>query len=538
MKTVAIYSRKSKFTDKGESIANQIQLCKEYAERLGINEFIIYDKDEGFSGGNINRPDFQRMMKDAKAKKFDTLICYRLDRIGRSVADFSTLFQELQELGIGFVSIREQFDTSTPMGRAMMYIASVFAQLERETTAERVRDNMLELAKSGRWLGGQTPLGFESEAISYFDAEMKERKMYKLSPVAQEMEIVRLIYQKYLEYESLSQVLKYLLSNNIKTKQGCDWNKKSIQAILTNVVYVRASKDVFDYLEEQGITVAGTPDGKHGMLTYNKKQGRKVYRGTEEWIAAVAKHEGVINADTWLKVQKQLEANKEKAPRLGKTNTALLTGLLRCAKCGSTMRVSYGGISPKTGEKIYYYTCSMKNASGGTRCDNSNIRGDLLERAVDNKLKEATLDTGLFIQEIQKWKQEAAATNDTAAQRNDINKKIQNNEQAIENLVKQLSQSQDSIASKYIIAEIEKLNKEVEAYKEQLQALEQKSSEFGNIDMNLDILIGAMQTYNNMKDDCTIEERRMLLRNVIDAVYWDGSTGNVEIKRWGLGKKK
>jgi site-specific DNA recombinase len=78
-------------------------------------------------------------------------------------------------------------------------------------------------------------------------------------------------------------------------------------------------------LEVQGITVAGIPDGKHGLLTYNKKQGRKTYRDTEEWIAAVSKHEGIINADKWLKVQRLLTTNKEKAPRLGKTNTALLT---------------------------------------------------------------------------------------------------------------------------------------------------------------------------------------------------------------------
>lgn len=102
-------------------------------------------------------------MQDAKANKFDYLVCYRLDRISRNVSDFSTLIEKLNKLDISFISIKEQFDTSTPMGRAMMFISSVFAQLERETIAERIKDNMYELARTGRWLGGKTPHGFSSK---------------------------------------------------------------------------------------------------------------------------------------------------------------------------------------------------------------------------------------------------------------------------------------------------------------------------------------------------------------------------------------
>ena len=179
---IAIYSRKSKYTGKGDSIVNQIQMCKDYIETHYINndlEYIIYE-DEGFSGGIINRPRFQKLLSDIKKEKFDILICYRLDRISRNVSDFSTTLEELQSYGVDFISIKEQFDTTTPMGRAMIYIASVFAQLERETIAERVRDNMVELAKSGKWSGGRTPLGFNSESSSYIDEEGNERKLVKL----------------------------------------------------------------------------------------------------------------------------------------------------------------------------------------------------------------------------------------------------------------------------------------------------------------------------------------------------------------------
>ena len=134
--SIAIYSRKSKFTGKGESIGNQIELCKEYIRAHygddALEHLVVYE-DEGFSGGNLNRPDFKKMMAAAKERKFKAIIVYRLDRISRNISDFSSLIEELARLDVAFVSIKEQFDTGSPMGRAMMYIASVFSQLERET---------------------------------------------------------------------------------------------------------------------------------------------------------------------------------------------------------------------------------------------------------------------------------------------------------------------------------------------------------------------------------------------------------------------
>ena len=167
---IAIYSRKSKFTGKGESIGNQVELCKEYVRNMfgeaDADRCVVFE-DEGFSGGNLKRPDFQRMMEEVRKRKFKAIIVYRLDRISRNISDFTGLIDELNKLDVSFVSIREQFDTSTPMGRAMMFIISVFSQLERETIAERIRDNMHELAKTGRWLGGNTPTGFKSRMCPF-----------------------------------------------------------------------------------------------------------------------------------------------------------------------------------------------------------------------------------------------------------------------------------------------------------------------------------------------------------------------------------
>ena len=144
---IAIYSRKSKFTGKGESIENQVEICKsrikaQYPD-INDNDILIFE-DEGFSGGNMNRPKFKEMMRLVKDNKIKAIYSYRLDRISRSVVDFANMYEILTELNVSYISATECYETSTPLGRAMMSIATVFAQLERETIAERIKDNMKE----------------------------------------------------------------------------------------------------------------------------------------------------------------------------------------------------------------------------------------------------------------------------------------------------------------------------------------------------------------------------------------------------------
>ena len=218
---IAIYSRKSRFTGKGESVGNQVELCRSYIRSAYGDSCaasaVVYE-DEGFSGGNLNRPGFKQMMKAARQRQFRAVVVYRLDRISRNISDFSGLIEELNRLGIDFVSIRESFDTSSPMGRAMMYIASVFSQLERETIAERIRDNMHELAKTGRWLGGTTPTGYTSEAVKTVTVDGKSKRACKLKLIPEEADIVRTIYDLYLQTDSLTNTEAELLRRRILTK--------------------------------------------------------------------------------------------------------------------------------------------------------------------------------------------------------------------------------------------------------------------------------------------------------------------------------
>ena len=539
---VAIYSRKSRFTGKGDSIENQVQMCKEYMQRnfpdTSNFEFEIFE-DEGFSGGNTNRPEFQKLINDIKNKKFQVLICYRLDRISRNVADFSATLELLQANNCDFISIKEQFDTSTPMGRAMVYISSVFAQLERETIAERVRDNMLELAKSGRWLGGQTPLGFESEKISYLDNEFKERSMYKLIPIENELKTVKVIYEKYYDTKSLRQTLQYLLEHNYKTKMNKDCNLKQVRDVLVNPTYVKANKNIFEYLSSKGILCVGTPNGTCGLLSYNKSKNvglSRVSRNFDEWIIATAKHKGIIDADIWLDIQKTLEENKTKAPKLGKSYATALSGYVKCAKCKNGLHVIHTGRTDKNGNKTLYYKCKMKIDSNGTRCDNKNIRADELESAVISQLKKAKKDNSLITNELQKVKSEICSSNSNN-EVDTIKNELEKTNIEINNLVENLSQNSSSVAAKYIISEIEKKEKYINELNEKLSKLNDNSTVL-KLENNIELFLSCLDKfYYNIDSAISVEEKRALILPLIDEITWNGDTGELDIQLWGSKKK-
>lgn len=540
---IAIYSRKSKYTGVGDSIENQVQMCKDYANAKYMGqdlEFATYE-DEGFSGRNLIRPEFQKLINNINS--YDILMCYKLDRISRNVADFSSTLEVLQDAKCDFVSIKENFDTSTPMGRAMIHIASVFAQLERETIAERVKDNMLELAKNGRWSGGRTPLGYKSEPVQYIDEEGNERKAVKLVQDQEELELVKLIYDTYLKQGSLHKTEVWFTQHKIKSNSAVLLEKTSLKIILQNPVYVRSAPEVINYLKDNNWNVYGEADGVHGLLTYNKTESvagsngkvTKRVQNKENWIAAVSNVKGIIDADTWIRVQEQFKKNKNTFPNLGKTHTAILTGKLRCSKCKNYMLVQHGRTSVKTGDKIYYYICSMKRKSKGELCNCKNIKANEIEPAVLNLIEELATNKEEFKNKLREKNTASKLDNDIKLKKSALEKQIADKEKQITGLVDKLSLD-DSIAD-ILINRIKNYKAEIETLKADLLNISAEIEQNNNYKLAESFLDGFFEQCKDISSQPK-EKQRQLINSYVNYINFDSDTEEAELKLYEPGEIK
>jgi len=531
---VAIYSRKSKFTGKGESIGNQIEMCRQSIrntfDNISDDDILVFE-DEGFSGGNTNRPQFQKMLKLCREKQIKCIVCYRLDRISRNVGDYSNLINELNKLDVSFISVTEKFDTTTHMGRAMMYIASVFAQLERETMAERIRDNMIELAKDGRWLGGNPPTGYKSvETIGSVTIDGRKRKARKLEIVPEETEIIKLVFSKFLEYRSLTKTETYLIQNDYATKTGKPFSRFAIKAILMNPVYMVADEDAWNYFEVRNVDIFADKssfNGTHGIMAYNKTSqqiGRSnEIRDIKEWIIAVGRHEGIISGRDWVEAQKLLEQNKSKSYRKPKSNVALLSGLLYCGDCGSFMRPKLSQRINKDGEFIYDYLCELKEKSKKQKCDVKRANGNELDKLVCIEIKKLTSDKSEFMKSL-KNEQKKLSVNESSYQDTlkSLRKSKSDTEKKIKNLLQTLANTEGTSAQDYILNEINELDKKLRVLETQIQENENLTNARSLSDIEFNNLADMLCSFADSFDTMPIEQKRLALRAFVKKIIWDG----------------
>ncbi len=539
---IAIYSRKSKFTGKGESIENQIAICKSriQAQYPSIaDEDILIFEDEGFSGGNTNRPQFKAMMAAVKNKEIQAIYSYRLDRISRSVVDFANMYEVLTELNVAYISATECYETSTPLGRAMMSIATVFAQLERETIAERIRDNMHALAKSGRWLGGTTPTGYKStQIVGSITVDGKERKAYKLEPIPQEAQTIRLIFSKFAEFGSLTKVETYLLQSGIKSKTRKNHTRFSIKAILQNPVYMTADEAAWNYFNGLGIEIYATKadfNGHHGIMAYNKTLQRdgKANRQKEpdEWIVAVGKHEPLIESRVWIHTQTLLAQNNVKAYRKPKSHNALLSGLLFCSDCNSFMRPKKTKRLNADGEEIFSYLCEMKEKSHGVNCRIKNVNGNSLDKAICEEIRKLSQNDSDFIQGLLNASKQLNHNSDEYTQQIDtLRKSLHENEKQIHALVSALAQSSEN-SGKYIHEQIETLDMQNKEMETRLSELIHIADDRQLTDNDFHLLKNRLSSFSSCYEHMSIEEKRAALRVFVKRIEWDGE--NVHLYLFG-----
>lgn len=538
---IAIYCRKSKFTGKGDSIETQIQKCKSY---ISLNfdieddsKFIIYI-DEGYSGKDTKRPDYQKMMKACHNHEINTIICYKLDRISRNTIDFSLLLEELKDLDIDFISATQPFNTTEPTGEAMIRITAVFADLERKLIAERIRDSMLTLAKTGRWLGGTTPLGYSSTAVKVpVDIDGKIRTSYHLKNNSKEISIVKLIFNKFVEFNSLTKTETFLLNNHIKTRRDKDFSRYGLKAILQNPVYAAADEHTYKYFSDLGTFIYTDPskfDGKHGLMVYNKtdQSGKKSHKLHEysEWIVAVGRHTPILTGKEWVKIQQLLELNKPQKYHKPKNNTSLLSGILICGDCGSYMRPKANRKLDENGNKCFSYLCEKKEKSRKHLCSIQNPPGNLLDKMVCDEVKQLMNceDKNTFQEELKLAKRQLMTNGKSNVNQLDLLQKSHSDiEKKIHNLVNELSKTTYEHASDYIQKEIESLHQEKLQIENQIHTTNELVQHQNEMLVTFDNLIAKLSSFSESFDLMNIEEKRNVLRLLIDKVVWDGTNATI-----------
>ena len=502
MKKVAIYSRKSKETDTGESIKNQIQMCKDYFSRKDDTFIFEVFQDEGFSGGNINRPEFQRMMLLAKKKEFDIIACYKVDRIGRNIIDFMNTFDELEKNNITLVSVTEGFDPSTPAGRMMMTMIAGFAEMERMNIAQRVKDNMSALAKIGRWSGGTPPTGYRSVRLPNGDKTV----MY-LELIPEWREKLENIFKMAADNHTAHYISKIL-----------DIPTRTISGILANPVYCKSDNDSRQYLENIGYEVFGELNGC-GYLPYNRrprsKNGKKSFNAAGMFVA-VSLHEAPVSSSVWIKANENIKGRgKEKRPRI--SQFSFLAHKVKCS-CGSGMHITPGRVR-KDGTQTFYFRCSRQHSESPDnvdRCKAKWINVRYLEEDLLELLENVSLDESI----LESYLDKKPARN-IKAEMKELKNKISKNNKKIDALTDKLILLEGSAAIK-IADKMNSISKENDDLNNKLLSLERENL-LDNIDtMNIDTLQNNIKTSLLNWEQLTMEEKQTQIGQIISEIKSKG----------------
>ena len=337
----ALYVRVStKYQIDKDSLPLQRKKLKEYCKLIDIPDFEIFE-DDGYSAKNTDRPMFQEMMNRIRAGEFTHLIVWKVDRISRNLLDFASMYQELKERKVTFISLNEQFDTSTPIGGAMLKIILIFAELEREMTSERVTATMLDRAENGLWNGSRPPIGFT------VDPETKT-----LVPVPEEKETVNLIFELYAKMRSCRKVARFLQQNGPTPKYYHEWLPESVRRTIRNQIYI-------------------------GTYIYNRRENHKLDRPEADWIIKENNHPAIVKKDLFDLCNDIMDKNSRTRDVSEVRQTKhihIFGGKIICNMCGGGMNASKDK-ARENGLRPSVFRCGRRARM--LDCDNKRTISDL-----------------------------------------------------------------------------------------------------------------------------------------------------------------
>lgn len=486
---IAIYTRQSIDNKDSLSIESQIDFCK---REIIQGEYKVYT-DRGFSGGNTNRPAFEQLSQDIKTGHITKVIVYKLDRISRSILDFANIIEFFKKYKVDFQSSTEKFDTSTPMGNAMLNITMVFAQLERETIQKRVKDNYYARGKKGFYMGGRAPFGYTKVEI-----KSEGLKTYSFVEAQNQVEHLVKIFELYANSDmSLGQISSYLNEQNIPAAEGGAWDSSKISRILRSPVYVKANGDIYLYYKNRGCNISNEVEefiGVNGCYLYGKREANeRKYTNVKDHVLSIALHEGLIHSSTFLVCQYKLDKNKQ-IKNLGKGRHSFLSGKAKCGYCNYSMSVYASG-------EYKYLKCrgktSYKNCEGHSRP----IHVHEIESVVEKYL----------LDKIETLKQTKLTVNKNENQElNKINLQLIEIDEQIEHLIDQIALS-SVVVSAYVNRKITQLDDKKKSLLEELKK--------ATIGSNKSEPIEKILEYAGKWNDSSTPEKKKIADYFINKVY-------------------
>jgi site-specific DNA recombinase len=342
------------------------------------------------------------------------------------------------------------------------------------------------------------------------------------------------VYDLYIQKKNYSSTANYLCRNNYKGKNGGEFSRHTVQQIITNPVYCIADDNILNYFKAKGATVCGTPNASnYGLMVYNKREGGKIDKPTEDWIISIGKHEGIIDSETWLKCVIIQEKNNNKQSQKASTGEKfLLSGLLVCGECGSSM-ASWSHFNKKTNAMDRYYRCNLKQRASN-RCSSKMLNAYYAEDHIIEFIDQVNAEA--IINNLKAIKDKIINTNNSHKEVLNLKAEIDKNNKTIQGLIRKLAFMDDDKEIiddfKTQVKEIKTINKELEA---RINTLVNEKELSDTVDFDVSQFTESLSKLKQLSKYLTIQESRDLLLNLIDHVVWNSQERTLEVN-WLMGK--